>query len=104
MIRPITIKSVLNGFIVEVGCQTVVFGGEQAITELSLAMEHYFRNPEDAVKHWTTNSINAKHTNRPDVPYARDVLRHPYPDETAKSIYNTTGNAVRTEGGGQATR
>lgn len=45
--REIVIKKVLNGFIVNVGCQTVVFKDEN---ELILELKDYFANPEKVEK------------------------------------------------------
>lgn len=41
-VRNIAINPVLNGFIVAVGCQTVVFKSD---TELLLALAEYLKNP-----------------------------------------------------------
>ena len=48
MLRDIHIHPVLNGFIVEVGCQTLVFHELQYLLE---ALEEYFKSPSpDAIE------------------------------------------------------
>ena len=65
MIRDINISAVLNGWVVKVGCQTLVF---DEITKLVLSLSDYLRNPEETEKRFLTNSVNAKHTNGGAVP------------------------------------
>ena len=63
MIRPIAITAVLNGYIVSVGCQQVVFNNtETLITELRV----YLADPEDTEKRYN------------DLPNARHVQASPY--------------------------
>lgn len=59
MIRSITIKAVLNGFIVQCGCQTLVV---DSVDKLVLGIKAYLENPEVVEKEWLNNSINSKHT------------------------------------------
>lgn len=58
MIRNIEIRAVLNGFIVQVGCQTVVFDN---IAQLQAALYSYLTDPEGTEKKWTKLAINAKY-------------------------------------------
>jgi len=76
MIRDITIKAVLNGFIVTVGCQQVVFASVEAL-EKDLGL--YLRDPETSEKHYRENSINAKH------------VRDETMNSTATSVFTNTG-------------
>jgi len=64
MIRDIKIKAVLNGFIVECGCQTIVFNN---IDELTVELNRYLNSPDKVEKYWMSNSINSKHTS-PSIP------------------------------------
>jgi len=56
MIRGIGIRPVLNGWIVEVGCQTVVFDNMGDMLE---ALEAYLRNPDEVAKSFLENSVNS---------------------------------------------
>lgn len=60
MIRDIKIRAVLSGFVVEVGCQTVVFN---EICDLTDALYEYLEDP-DATEKLFTLLPNAKHTMR----------------------------------------
>lgn len=55
--RKIEIRPCLNGFIVQVGCQTVVFTSVEALVNNLAA---YLRNPEMMEKDWLTKSINSR--------------------------------------------
>jgi hypothetical protein len=59
MIRDIKIKAVLNGFIIECGCQTLVC---EDVDRLTKSINAYFKNPEVVEKEWINTSINSKHT------------------------------------------
>lgn len=58
--RPITINPVLNGFVVTVGCQTVVI---DSIDRLSNEINRYYKNPEATEKDYQSKAVN-----RPDYP------------------------------------
>lgn len=50
MIHEITIRAVLNGYVVQVGCQTVVFQSQEAmLSELG----QYLRDPEGMEKRYS---------------------------------------------------
>lgn len=55
MIREITIKPVLNGFVCKVGCQTVVFGDTET---LSRQIKAYYDNPDATEKTYIANAVN----------------------------------------------
>jgi len=57
MIRDIKIKPVLNGFIVECGCQTLVC---EDVDKLTKEINTYFKNPDEVESEWINNSINSK--------------------------------------------
>lgn len=59
MIRDIKIHAVLNAFVVNVGCQTVVF---DSIESLAGSIEAYLRFPENTETDWRAGAINARHT------------------------------------------
>lgn len=59
MIRDITIKPALNGFIVHVGCQQLVF---DSIDKLLSALGAYLKNPDGVEGFWLEKGLNAKHT------------------------------------------
>jgi len=56
MIREITIKAILNGYIVQIGCQTLVFND---LNTMMLEISRYFENPEKTEKFYLETSINA---------------------------------------------
>ncbi len=60
--RPITITPVLNGFVVDVGCQRVVFG---SILELSQEITRYFKHPEEVEKEYCERAVNKPVTQNP---------------------------------------
>jgi len=64
--REITIRTVLNGFVVQVGCQTVVFENKDTmLTEIG----RYISDPDGVEKDYIAKSINSNVINmrmRPD--------------------------------------
>ena len=58
MYRPIEIRVVLNGFVVTVGCQTVVY---QDADDLLEELGAYFRDPDAAEKRYS-ECLHARHT------------------------------------------
>lgn len=54
--RPITIHIVLNGYIAEVGCQTIVLQSKQ---ELLRELSAYLDNPGEVERRYLTQSCNA---------------------------------------------
>lgn len=59
MIRDITIRPILNGFIVTVGCQALAF---TSVDELTIKLAGYLRDPEKAEKEFLKEAINRRHT------------------------------------------
>jgi len=59
MIRDILITTVLNGWIVTVGCQRVVFNDEDAMLR---EISRYLHDPVAIETIYRTSAINAKHT------------------------------------------
>lgn len=55
MIRTVTIKPVLNGFVCEIGCQQVVFTN---LNEMAEQIVKYFKNPNEVEKSYIANAIN----------------------------------------------
>jgi hypothetical protein len=53
--RPVTITPVLNGFIVRVGCQTLVFN---KIEVVAANLVEYQKNPERVSKEFIENAVN----------------------------------------------
>lgn len=49
MIREINIRAVLNGYVVQVGCQTVVYN---SVDTLLVELRNYLIDPEDAEKRY----------------------------------------------------
>lgn len=60
MIRNLTISAVLNGFIVQVGCQNIVY---TSVGELTADLSDYLRDPEATEKRiLKEKGLNRKHT------------------------------------------
>ena len=59
MIRDVTIKAVMNGFLVTVGCQKLVFTD---VRSLLANLNEYYTSPEQKERMMIQSSINAKHT------------------------------------------
>lgn len=55
MIREIKIRPVLNGFLVEVGCQSIVL---DSVAKLSAEVSRYYTNPDAIELEYTRNAIN----------------------------------------------
>ena len=56
--KDIKIYPVLNGFVVKVGCQKIVF---TSLAELTKELKRYYgaKNPSEIDKDWEENSINS---------------------------------------------
>ena len=59
MFRPIAITAVLNGWIVTVGCQTVVY---QERDHLTRDLDSYLRDPDATEARILKGAVNAAHT------------------------------------------
>ncbi len=55
MCRNIRINPVLNGFVVEVGCQTVVINNT---AQLAAEIKRYYDNPDQVEKEYRDRAIN----------------------------------------------
>lgn len=64
MLRDINIRPALNGFIVQCGCQTIVF---ETVDKLVDNLRDYLRDPDRHEKTFMAAGINRKHTH-PDQP------------------------------------
>jgi len=53
--RPLTIRAVLNGWMVEAGCQTLVFTEREKLVK---AFEDYLADPDETEKCWRETAIN----------------------------------------------
>ncbi len=58
MIRDIYIRPVLNGFLIKVGCQYVVFDDRDKMVD---NLMRYLLDPERVEKEWTVGAMHAKH-------------------------------------------
>ncbi len=63
--RPITIRPVLNGYVVQVGCQEVVFDSTDALIS---GLRHYLSDPEAIEKDYRENALHKDLINRPAAP------------------------------------
>lgn len=55
VMREVTVRPVLNGFVVQVGCQTLVFNRIEDVTENLVA---YQKDPEGTEKKFAENAVN----------------------------------------------
>jgi hypothetical protein len=55
MVRNITISPTLNGWLVQVGCQSVVFVN---IDTMCAEIKKYYANPDETEKGYINNAIN----------------------------------------------
>jgi len=53
--KRVTIKPVLNGFIAEIGCQTLVFKDIQTVAE---ELIRYWENPKAVEEEYLKNAVN----------------------------------------------
>jgi len=53
--KRVTIKPVLNGFIAEVGCQTLIFRDIQTVAE---ELIRYWKNPKAVEEEYLKNAVN----------------------------------------------
>jgi len=73
MLRPLNIKPVLNGFIVQCGCQRLAYTN---IDELIADLGSYLREPEATEKRILKDKgINRKHTLGEPMPAPMDEIR-----------------------------
>lgn len=72
MIHDIHINPVLNGFVVHVGCQSVVVS---SIDDLQKEIGRYYRNPAAVEKEYRANAVNNMFNNapQPDMSSGTDV-------------------------------
>ena len=94
MFRPITINAVLNGWIVMVGCQTVVY---QDRNQLVTDLDAYLKDPAATEARFLKTAVNQAHMGgavEAAAPPPRESLRvdraQPFPDAPP-----TTGSAPR---------
>lgn len=78
MLRNVLIKPVLNGWIVEVGCQQVVFDNKERMLK---SISSYLDDPKETERYWRTHAVNAKHTFRD-----AEAIAH-YDPGTVESIH-----------------
>jgi hypothetical protein len=87
VVRDIKIHPVLNGFVVEVGCQIVVF---DSLVKLNRAIHDYFTDPEGTEKKFIDEAVNDVHD--PRTP--RDGLASP--DTIRRRLNETLNERPRT--------
>ncbi len=90
MIRSIKIEAVLNGFIVYIGCQTLVFDSAAVLAD---ELERYLKNPMEVEKEYLNKSVNAKHT----TPEAISLVPEDNPRPTLRNDYPSTESATGIE-------
>lgn len=74
--RDLSIRAVLNGYIVSVGCQIVVF---ESRTKLLTELGRYLEDPDKVEKEYLVDSINSKQIVQPQA-MATEATPHPGQD------------------------
>lgn len=97
MIRNLLIKPVLNGFIVEVGCQTVVF---KSAAELASAVNEYYADPEVTERRYRDTAVN-KQLISDGLAAIRDASNSPLLQATAQPAATFIGSIGATAGHGE---
>lgn len=69
--RPIKITPVLNGFICQVGCQTVVFSKRE---DLLVCLRDYLTNPDEYEKYFIEKAIHKAMLEGPLTPEVRHTI------------------------------
>jgi len=64
MIHEIKIKAVLNGYVANVGCQTLVFNDRAVMLK---ELDTYLEKPEETEKKYRETAVNRELLNRPTV-------------------------------------
>ena len=82
MIREIKIKAVLNGYVVNVGCQTLVFQSRQALIS---ELDSYLDQPDLVEKRYRDTALN------------KDILNVPAPQEATANTPEMPVDAPRCE-------
>lgn len=107
--RDVTISAVMNGFVVKVGCQTLVFQKQREMLE---TLDRYLTNPENVERQFVEqyglkNSLAPvappTHTERSDTP-SRERLRALQGAAREQDFYRTTGGAVASGSSPQSSR
>jgi hypothetical protein len=80
MIHKIQIQAVLNGFIVQVGCQTVVF---QSVDQLCAELKAYLRDPAGIHARYRAESLNSHMLLEPQTGAPAQCDREPSPVPTS---------------------
>ena len=75
MIRSFMVTPVLNGYIVEIGCQRLVF---ESVEKLTTNIALYLNNPDEVEKAFLDGSLNSRHRNSQEPAQPTPVLRNPY--------------------------
>ena len=86
MTREIHIKPVLNGFIVNIGCQSVVFDSR---SKLLAELGRYLENPRGLEVEYRKNALNPEAS--PEVPEPRGLMTA---QEERQADYRLTGQGV----------
>lgn len=93
MLRPITITPVLNGFIVQVGCQSLAYTD---INKLTGDLGDYLKNPEETEKKLIENEgINRRHTLIPVPDTVNNGAADPSPVGFAQDRVTSQANTGR---------
>lgn len=97
MIRDITIKPVLNGFICQVGCQTIVIESKQTLVWMLSA---YLDSPEQTEAQFLREATNARHVNgnvaAQDAEQERAYRHTAFPGDVAST---SVGGSINTPAG-----
>lgn len=82
MLRPIQIEPVFHGFIVRVGCKTLVFESADTLVK---ELKAYLKNPEKAQREWLMERASNRNNETIPPPPAPGALRAPEMPMTANA-------------------
>ena len=84
--RDVTIKPALNGYVVRLGCQRVVFTDR---AQMLRALDDYLENPREVERMYLVNSCNSKQLGFADnaATAGQDTCDRSYPEPVTSSSY-----------------
>lgn len=82
MIREIKIKAALNGYVANVGCQTLVFNSR---ADMLKELDGYLEKPDETEKRYRETAVNRELLNSPQpAECAQEAPRAAYPTPAAE--------------------
>jgi len=96
--RNVKIRAVLNGWIVDVGCQILVYEGKEGRERLLKDLKEYMMDPSDKEKHMTATAVNKHLMDCPQAGEPEQESDHPIGDLLANHLAEQAQREVLTRG------